>query len=609
MALANIACALAQRQHQRVSKGVLMVDWDLEAPGLHRFFRNRLELSLKDGLRSIARSDANSSAQGLGQQLGLIDLFCELDRSVSERGLSPEEQSEELADDLIRRVDLGRFVLRTEIPGLSLLTAGRFDSGYSSRVNTFRWDALYNRSPFLFRAFAEKLEDDYQYVLIDSRTGLSDISGICTMLMPSILVVVFTPNLQSLTGIQNLVREATNYRRQSSDLRPLLVFPLASRIDTGEKDLREMWRFGNRERNIVGYQREFEGLFREVYRLSECSLDKYFDEVLVQYLPRYSYGEEIAVLTERTDDRLSLKRFYVSFSETLTAGSGPWQRSESTALEHAKESDVPISGGLSARAYATFAFVALLLAIGFAAFYVYQVPKFVQAGVQSQIFYLLLLPWALSCAAFLYGTLRSYARLSYKNLGNFLELGGPVVLFFLVFLGGFKLVPQSQSFDLTVRPIGPYDALRSGSVILDLGSDRRVAPISANGEANFRGIPQRFWGSSANIFIEAAGYATISRQYTVNRTAIDLPVEPARAQLTILNGTVSPAPRKQQSVVISVDGQDARTRPDASGAFRLQVAGKEGDRIRLKVSIDGKIVYDNYQILPGPVAISLRPSQ
>jgi hypothetical protein len=32
-----------------------------------------------------------------------------------------------------------------------------------------------------------------EYVLTDSRTGISDVSGICTMLLPDKLVVVFTP--------------------------------------------------------------------------------------------------------------------------------------------------------------------------------------------------------------------------------------------------------------------------------------------------------------------------------------------------------------------------------------------------------------------------------
>jgi hypothetical protein len=144
-----------------------------------------------------------------------------------------------------------------------------------------------------------------------------------------------------------------------------------------------------------------------------------------------------------------------------------------------------------------------------------------------------------------------------------------------------------------------------GSVILDLGSDRRVAPIGTNGEANFKGIPQRFWGSNAKIFIEAAGYETTTRQYTVNKTAIDVPVEPAREQVTVLRGTVFPPPMKQQSVEISVAGQNVTTKPDASGAFLMQVAGQGGDKIRLIVSVDGKVVFDNYQILPGPVTVRL----
>ena len=45
MALANIACILADEQKLKNGKGVLMIDWDLEAPGLHRYFRNNLATS------------------------------------------------------------------------------------------------------------------------------------------------------------------------------------------------------------------------------------------------------------------------------------------------------------------------------------------------------------------------------------------------------------------------------------------------------------------------------------------------------------------------------------------------------------------------------------
>lgn len=42
MALANVACLLAQAAQQGQAPGnILIVDWDLEAPGLHRFFRDQ----------------------------------------------------------------------------------------------------------------------------------------------------------------------------------------------------------------------------------------------------------------------------------------------------------------------------------------------------------------------------------------------------------------------------------------------------------------------------------------------------------------------------------------------------------------------------------------
>src|ERR1035438_8783114 len=104
---------------------------------------------------------------------------------------------------------------------------------------------------------------------------------------------------------------------------------------------------------------------------------------------------------------------------------------------------------LSAMNYAIVAGLGLIIAAGFTLFYIYQVPKLVANGAQGQIFYLLLIPWALSCAAFLFGAMKSYARFTYKHLGNFLELGGPVVLFCLVLVGGFKLVPPApETFDL-----------------------------------------------------------------------------------------------------------------------------------------------------------------
>ncbi len=315
MALANVACLLAE--HDPAGKGILMVDWDLEAPGLQRFFQGRLRLPGVTALLADAELD---------DQPGLLELFEALATTLAEQPTLDEEAAEEL----FTAVQWQQFVLETDIPGLFMLKAGRFDASYAQRLNTFRWEELYNRAPWLMRRFAELLSATYQYTLIDSRTGVSDISNICTMLMPEKLVVVFTPNRQSLTGIMHLVRQATDYRRQSDDLRPLLVFPLPSRVELAEHELYDAWRMGNAERGITGYQPQFEQLFREVYDLPSCDLSAYFDEVQIQHVPYYAYGEEIAVLNERNrSSRLSLTRSYESFTRCLEQPHGPWEAFDS----------------------------------------------------------------------------------------------------------------------------------------------------------------------------------------------------------------------------------------------------------------------------------------
>jgi tetratricopeptide (TPR) repeat protein len=151
--------------------------------------------------------------------------------------------------------------------------------------------------------------------------------------MPEKLVVVFTPNRQSLTGLNDLIRRATRYRRESDDLRPLLIFPLPSRIETSEPARKEKWRFGDEAKGIEGYQPSFEKFFMEAYDLKNCDLSKYFDEVMIQHVPPYSYGEEIAILIERGQDALSLTRSYSKFTERLTETDAPWASLDVPGIE------------------------------------------------------------------------------------------------------------------------------------------------------------------------------------------------------------------------------------------------------------------------------------
>src|SRR5215813_6535738 len=167
MALANVACLLAQSQSD--GRGVLMVDWDLEAPGLHRFFSEHLSKHFRG---------SRVTEQMLDEQPGLLDLFIELNEASQRSKLPQTEQDEDIAQEIVSRIDLNKYVIQTDIPALTLLKAGRRDEGYAAQVNTFPWESLYNRSPYLYRTLAERWAEQYQYVLIDSRTGETDTSGV-----------------------------------------------------------------------------------------------------------------------------------------------------------------------------------------------------------------------------------------------------------------------------------------------------------------------------------------------------------------------------------------------------------------------------------------------
>jgi cellulose biosynthesis protein BcsQ len=336
MALANAAVLFAREG----GREVLAMDWDLEAPGLHRFFTN----------------PAWSSAPA---RPGTLDLLHELTDRVmlAGGGLELDEGlplDEEATQSLVDSIDLERYVVSVA-PGLSVIWAGRAeDSSYAQRVSELDWDGLYLRAPYLFTALARALTSRYRYVLVDSRTGLSDTSGVCTAILPEKLVVVFTPNQQSVDGALHRARLAVTYRRQSDDLRRLVVFPLASRVELSEEPLRRRWRYGGEAEDGVateGYEPRFEKLLGEIYSLPECDLHAWFDEVQIQQAARFAFGEDIAVMEEgAATDRLSLARSYAGFARALDESDAPWKIQRQSASGH--EADGELKQATLARLHA-----------------------------------------------------------------------------------------------------------------------------------------------------------------------------------------------------------------------------------------------------------------
>jgi hypothetical protein len=127
------------------------------------------------------------------------------------------------------------------------------------------------------------------------------------------------------------------------------------------------------------------------------------------------------------------------------------------------------------------------------------------------VFYIVLIAMGAAASSFLFGSMQSYAAYSGKVLGGLMELGGPVVLFALVVIGGFWLVPRAGSFDVTVYVHGPGGKTdrvltNRGKVMMELGQFPRTALIRENGDAHFDGIPSEFFDREVLVMIEADGF-------------------------------------------------------------------------------------------------------
>ncbi|RKG48044.1 hypothetical protein D7X30_41145 [Corallococcus sp. AB011P] len=166
MALVNVAANLAAK-----GRRVLVVDFDLEAPGVSTY-----------GL-----------FKGSGD-LGVVDFV----EKYRQHGEAP---------------DVREYVRRCDSPittgELWIMPSGRQDAQYGSRLNSIDWLRLYQEEDgyLLFEDLKAQWQEHIRpdYVLIDSRTGHTDVGGICTRQLPDSVVALFIPTEQNLLGLRTVV--------------------------------------------------------------------------------------------------------------------------------------------------------------------------------------------------------------------------------------------------------------------------------------------------------------------------------------------------------------------------------------------------------------------
>lgn len=298
MALANVAWIIASS-----GRRVLVVDWDLESPGLHKFFHPFLDSST------------------ISATPGVIEMINDY-RTASR---SPSPQADDWYVD-VARIDRHAVSLNWDFPGdgrLDFLSAGRQNRDYSAAVVSLDWDDFYERleGGRFFRALREDMKRNYDYVLIDSRTGLSDVADICTIELPDVLTVCFTLSDQSIEGAANVVRQISNRYRD----RNIRVLPVPMRIEDGEKEKLDVGRSTAR--------RQFEGFPQGITQAESLA---YWSSVEVPYKPFYAFEETLATFGDAPGSPNSLLAAFERITAAVTAGevTAMLPMLEETRLQH-----------------------------------------------------------------------------------------------------------------------------------------------------------------------------------------------------------------------------------------------------------------------------------
>ncbi len=174
-------------------KKVVCVDLDLEAPGLAALFGKENEVR---------------------ENHGVVDLLLALDQGVEPKALDASKHLIRVSDN----------------DDLYCLPAGIPNAEYARKLSLVNPDAWYreDRNPLrdLITLLGEHLPFKPDVILLDSRTGITHLSGPLLFDLADLAMIVFFPHPQTKTGTGALVRALLAARtRRSTPERPLAPEP------------------------------------------------------------------------------------------------------------------------------------------------------------------------------------------------------------------------------------------------------------------------------------------------------------------------------------------------------------------------------------------------
>jgi hypothetical protein len=132
------------------------------------------------------------------------------------------------------------------------------------------------------------MKREYDYILIDSRTGTSDTSGTCTLVMPDVVVLCFGASDQNIMNTAGVARDIRNRTKPGRYIR---ILPVPSRIDFADNA-------AARKAKTL-YEQQFAEFVRQP---AVASTTRYWNRATIPYDLRYAYAEAPPRLADGSGD-------------------------------------------------------------------------------------------------------------------------------------------------------------------------------------------------------------------------------------------------------------------------------------------------------------------
>lgn len=291
---ANLAAYLCYYR----DKKILIIDWDMEAPGIDFFF--------KYDRQNIKK--------------GLIELFSAYSKIVRNKGKIEEDELPLILD---KENSYIHSLVVSKKGKIDFIPAGNYSANYIEKVNGFDWYNFYeaqNGKYYIERIKEELNNSEYDYVFIDSRTGTNDYSGICNIQMPEMNVIVVAPTEQNFSGSKQIIQSIKNSPYVSNGLRKSIILPVLSRLDRTEKISGEWFaKFRNifKEDIIHFLTYYYIKLPKKKNELDEL-VNEYIENTLLEYKTEISYGEKLMFSKQKKKiEYITLEKQIVEIAERI----------------------------------------------------------------------------------------------------------------------------------------------------------------------------------------------------------------------------------------------------------------------------------------------------